>query len=201
MQLLFVAIVFICCVSGSCASTIGPITDSSLSDEFQGPFSDWVNVVTAFGAVGKLSFYCCQSRFFTLVLGDGTADDTLALQKGLNATFLNTILWIPKGTYRITSALIMTSNSWSQVIGEDPETTIIQYDGPTCNNSNSIECSMLYTNGISHFKFSRLTWDGGNRINSAIWHRWDGVINSYSGPHSSPLHQLLPLYWSTSRLN
>ncbi len=38
------------------ANTVGPITDSSLSDEFVGPFSDWLNVKD-FGAQGKNVFY------------------------------------------------------------------------------------------------------------------------------------------------
>ncbi len=40
---------------------------------------------------------------------------------------------------------------------------------------------MLYTNGVGSMKFTRLTWDGNNKIHTCVQNRWDGCVNGYSG--------------------
>ncbi len=30
-------------------------------------------------------------------------------------------------------------------------------------------------------KFTRLTWDGNNKIHTCVQNRWDGCVNGYSG--------------------
>jgi hypothetical protein len=119
------------------------------ADEFIGPFPSWKNVKTDFGAVG-----------------DGKADDTAALQKALNA-MQHGVLYLPAGTYRITSGLTMTSQIFMNVIGENPETTIIKWDGPQGG-------TMLYCNGVRYSRFGRLTWNGGGKALAAVAHIWDG---------------------------
>ena len=61
------------------------------AEEFVGPFSSWANVKTSYGAAG-----------------DGSTDDTAAIQNALNdlgATGHSPILYFPAGTYRISQTL------------------------------------------------------------------------------------------------
>ncbi len=124
---------------------------SAGNDEFVGPFPSWANVKTDFGAVG-----------------DGKTDDTAALQKALD-TFMakSPVLYLPAGTYRITKGLLMTSQMNVELIGEDPAKTIIKWDG----GDDGI---MMLCNGVRYSKIGRITWDGGGKPITAIWHRWDG---------------------------
>ncbi len=124
------------------------------ADEFVGPFSSWKNVKTEFGAVG-----------------DGKADDTAALQAGLNAA-RNHVLYLPAGTYRITETLSVSGGgmaggiSMSMIIGEDPEKTIIKWDGPV----NGV--MFRATGGFNNAKMARLTWDGSGKALTAVDHGW-----------------------------
>ena len=84
-------------------------------DAFCGPFSNWMNAKTGYNAKG-----------------DGTTDDAPALQNALNALVNNTtsrVLFIPPGTYLIKSTLTITGTKSCAIIGEDPATTIIKWDG------------------------------------------------------------------------
>ena len=95
---------------------------SIIDDEFVGPFASWVNVKTECGAAG-----------------DGKIDDTHALQKALDivdpANAKRKVLYIPAGVYRITKTLNVPRTEHAQtigmgIIGEDPATTRIIWDGP-----------------------------------------------------------------------
>ncbi|MDO1449806.1 glycosyl hydrolase family 28-related protein [Rhodocytophaga aerolata] len=123
--------------------------------EFVGPFSSWVNVKTKYGAKG-----------------DGTTDDTQALQKALNEIGIGgennpQVLYIPPGTYLISAGLTMSNRHYISIIGEDPATTKIKWVG-------AVEGTMLYLNGVSYSRFTRITWDGSSKANTAIAHKWDG---------------------------
>src|SRR5437867_1509292 len=90
--------------SAATSSTVDvPITITTPAgvgnEEFVGPFSNWMNAKTG-----------CASH--AGAVGDGNADDTTALQNCLNALSSTTpVLWIPAGTYKITSALSLTSGN------------------------------------------------------------------------------------------
>ena len=89
------------------------------TEEFVGPFASWLNVKTFFG-----------------VKGDGVTDDTAALQRAL--TFVtkagaNSTLFVPTGTYVISNTLSLFSAAFVAVIGEDPHTTILKWNGTTPN--------------------------------------------------------------------
>ncbi len=121
------------------------------SEEFVGPFPSWKNLKVDFGATG-----------------DGKADDTAALQKALDQLQQQSgVLFLPAGTYRITKGLTMLSHIYVSVIGADPATTIIQWDGGD-------EGVMLFCNGVRYSKFGRITWDGGGKKVTAVYHEWDG---------------------------
>jgi hypothetical protein len=124
-------------------------------DEFVGPFASWANAKTQYGA-----------------MGDGTTDDTAALQRALNdlgTPSHSSVLFLPAGTYRITATLIMTSQIWVSLLGADPSTVTIRWDGP-------VGGTMLLANGVRYSRWGRITWDGHGRALTAVHHRWDGVV-------------------------
>ncbi|HUR09941.1 MAG TPA: glycosyl hydrolase family 28-related protein [Flavitalea sp.] len=119
-------------------------------EEFAGPFASWANVVTRFQAKG-----------------DGIQDDTRALQNALDNLFdpvspRNTpggnysIIYLPKGTYKISRTLQLRGKIGVSIIGEDPANTIIKWFGPEND-------TVLWTNGSAYFRISRLTVDANNR--------------------------------------
>jgi hypothetical protein len=126
----------------------------SESDEFVGPFPSWSNVKTSYGAVG-----------------DGRADDTAAIQRGLNelgSSGHSPVLWFPSGTYRITNTLVLASNINISIVGEDPATTTIVWDGAAGG-------TMFWINGVAYSRFTRLTLNGKRRASVAVEQSWNHV--------------------------
>ena len=130
----------------------GPTGDGSSvvasdDDEFIGPFASWLNVKTNFGAVG-----------------DGMTDDTIAFQYALNAlaspSSHASVLYIPAGTYKITSSLNYISTNCNiyctgkSIIGESPTNTILKWQGDATGSA------MLTLDSINRMQFDRLTLDG-----------------------------------------
>jgi hypothetical protein len=129
------------------------------TEEFNGPFAGWKNLKADFGAKG-----------------DGKADDTAALQAGLESLAEHGkgkpgdpyVLYLPAGAYRITAPLVWTNRLGVALLGEDPATTTILYDGPAGE-------AMLTCDGVSYSKFGRLTWDGQGKARAAVVHHWNSV--------------------------
>jgi Pectate lyase superfamily protein len=128
--------------------------DSDVDDEFVGPFASWKDVKRDFGAKG-----------------DGTTDDTAALQSALDTlrAYANNIgvLYIPAGTYRITQTLSFIRSADSEpedviIVGEDPSSTTIRWDGAT----NGV----MIAYGAWYSKMARLTFDGAGKAKTAIAH-------------------------------
>jgi hypothetical protein len=127
------------------------------SEEFNGPFASWKNLKTDFKAVG-----------------DGKADDTAAFKAGLESLSEHGkgkpgapyVLYLPAGTYRITSPLVWENRLGVALLGEDPAKTTILYDGPVGE-------VMLTCHGVSYSKFGRITWDGQGKARAAVAHQWD----------------------------
>ena len=116
---------------------------------FDGPFTSWVNVKTAFGAKG-----------------DGITDDTAAFKRAENLLMQSSgILWIPSGTYVISSSLKMASTASFAIIGEDPLTTTILWKGAAGGTMTDFD-------GCSSFKLARITWDGGGTAGIDIDIHW-----------------------------
>ncbi len=125
------------------------------SDEFVGPFQSWSNLKKLYGAVG-----------------DGTADDTEAIQRALNELGKpghSPVLWIPSGTYRITNTLMLISNINISIVGEDPATTTIVWDGHDDDR-------MFWVNGVAYSRFTRVTFNGRHRASVAVEQSWDHVL-------------------------
>ncbi len=133
--------------------------------EFIGPFSNWSNVRTRFGAVGN-----------------GVSDDTAAIQSALNALRKynaqsgTVALYFPAGVYRITNTLYMELNAGVNLIGEDPATTTLVWAG-------SPGGTMLRTSGSFDTLFTRLTWDGSGTagIGIAQWWNYTADNANYQG--------------------
>jgi hypothetical protein len=142
-------------------------------EEFNGPFPSWANVKIRFGAKG-----------------DGRQDDTRALQEAIDglsnpATRFNMgrgaymVLYLPAGTYCISSTLVLKGKIGVSIIGEDPATTVIKWTGGDKD-------TLLWANGSAYFKIGRLTWDANGRkemegIGIHWKNKWnDGVSRSFA---------------------
>ncbi len=135
-----------------------PIAAHAMGDEeFVGPFASWANVETNYGAVG-----------------DGVTDDTAAIQTALNALGpTNPTLYLPAGTYRITQTLTLAAQQYVNIIGQDPSTTTIIWDGSSGG-------TMLYINGVAYSRFDRLTFNGqGNAAVAVDQSKADGTSNYF----------------------
>lgn len=154
-----------CLISGQAA---GQLTGQGW-EEFNGPFPSWADVKKAFGATGN-----------------GKDDDTKAFQAALdslhNPNSLKrgyTVIYVPAGTYCISSKLLLKGKIGVALIGEDPEHTILKWTGKDKD-------TMLWANGSAYFKISRLTWDaGGKKDMEGIGIHWkdqwnDGKTRSYA---------------------
>ena len=133
-----------------------------LDQSFAGPMASWKNVKD-FGAIG-----------------DGITDDTAAIQAALNALKDTTnnpwsVLYFPAGTYRITQQLTTDRTAHNdylgaQLIGEDPTTTKILWDGAAGG-------TMLHWDAW-YDKISRLTFDGNSTSSAGIVRA--GSFSTYS---------------------
>ena len=135
-----------------------PIPGSPGSDdEFVGPFASWTNLRTVYGASGN-----------------GVVDDTAAFQRAfseLGTSGHSPVLFVPAGTYRITGTLALSFTINVSVVGEDPASTTIVWDGPAGG-------TMLSLNGVAYSRIVRLTLNGSRTASIAVEQSWDS-----SHPH------------------
>jgi pectate lyase-like protein len=129
-------------------------TIPAAGEEFVGPFSSWTNLKSAYHAAG-----------------DGNADDTAAIQRALDELGTeghSPVLFVPSGRYRITRTLTLTSRLNVSILGEDPASVTIVWDGPSGG-------TMLLVNGVAYSRFARLTYDGRGRASVAVEQSWDNL--------------------------
>jgi hypothetical protein len=119
-------------------------------EEFNGPFASWADVKQRFGA-----------------RGDGTTDDTRALQNALDhlanpamgsdmGTGGYTVVYLPAGTYCISSTLQLKGKIGVCLVGEDPSRTILKWTGKDST-------TMLLADGSAYFEIDRFQWDANGR--------------------------------------
>ena len=143
-------LILICHLSASLVLAAPPPAPAA-AEEFNGPYASWKNVKADYGAVG-----------------DGVTDDTAALQRGLDELSLHQdscVLYFPAGTYRLTQTVTMPHKEFHDatgitVIGEDPASTILKWDGP-------VDGTMLNYN-VWYSRIGRLTLDGQGKASVAL---------------------------------
>jgi Pectate lyase superfamily protein len=138
------ALVLALVTSGDAGRTLSAQSSSfpAIGDEFVGPFENWMNLKTKFGAKG-----------------DGTADDTGAIQAALDALgsggTTGYVLYVPAGMYKITQKLIYYKREFTSILGEDPTATIFKWMG-------AADDTMLAVDGVAYTRISRITFDGSS---------------------------------------
>lgn len=141
------------CICGILLFTlvISPGVRGAADEEFNGPFRSWRDLKRDYGAIG-----------------DGKADDTAALQAGLDDLQKHekaVALYVPSGTYRITQTLHTLRKKHTDcmgvsLVGEDPATTSLVWDGPP--HGTILKWDAWYS------RISRLTLDAAGKADVAL---------------------------------
>jgi hypothetical protein len=137
-----------------------------------GPCNSWLNVKN-YGAAGN-----------------GTTDDTAALQATIDAynSATHSVVYLPAGTYKISAPLTIFNQNGFSFYGVSPASVTIQWAGAT--GGTMFECI-----GTTNANFGRITWDGGSAGVSGVGagfgviHECNGAGGSCSG-QQSPTHLL-----------
>lgn len=135
----------------ACLVVTAALAAPTFTEEFVGPFPSWKNVQTDYGAKG-----------------DGITDDTAAIQAALDELRFHKehcVLYFPAGVYRVTKTVGTLRAAHQEclgvsVIGADPATTIIKWDGP----ANGV----IFNYDAWYSKISRLTLDGVGKAAVAL---------------------------------
>ena len=110
------------------------------------PRSDWINVKDR-GAVG-----------------DGKADDTVALQALLDTVKSGMVFYFPPGTYRITKMLTMTGPALGTALIGHGRDTILRWDGDEGGR-------LLREDGFAqNARYEGFVFDGQGKADIGFWH-------------------------------
>lgn len=123
--------------------------NEKLREEFNGPMQSWANVKSRFGAKG-----------------DGRSDDTRSFQMALDSLTCGpsqfnmgenayTVIYVPRGRYKISKSLLLKGKIGIAIIGEDPNNTSFEWYGKEKD-------TMFLANGSGYYKISRLSFNGRN---------------------------------------
>jgi len=136
------------------AALVGALNSPVQGGECVGPFGGWADVKRDFHATG-----------------DGKSDDTVALQKALDALRdekgQTRAIYLPAGMYRITRTLTLPRKPGREAIGlniqgKDPDKTIIVWDGPVDG--------VMFDYDAWYSKLGRITFDGRGKVKTALRH-------------------------------
>jgi len=100
--------------------------------------SDWLNV---------------RTEVTPAAVGDGVADDSVALQTALDTGGDGKAVYLPPGTYRITETLVLKGPIHGVLIVGHGRDTRIVWDGAEGG-------TMLWSNGSAYSRYVGLSWDG-----------------------------------------
>jgi hypothetical protein len=154
-----------------------PVWALEAEDEFLGPFSTWTNVQTTYGASG------------TCAAGDTTCitNNTTAIQNAFTALGTGGIhtLYFPAGTYRVSALLGLRDKIDVAVIGQDPATTILKWEGAAGG-------TMLYATAWRYSRLARFTLDGSTTAQILVNQDWDSA--TYGGKFDTG-NEYLDLRW------
>jgi microcystin-dependent protein len=132
--------------------------DQAIDEEFNGPFLDWVNVVSDYGAdpTGTVD----SSAAFQHMINDVYSGKFLGDEAHQNTWYQISAMYVPSGTYLISKTLYWPGQGLSQIdrhtfslYGQDPSTTTLKWTGP-------VYSPMLWFSSGSNCSFSRITFDG-----------------------------------------
>jgi microcystin-dependent protein len=131
---------------------------ATTDEEFNGPFIDWVNVVTDYGA-DPTGLTDSTSAFQTMI-NDIWSRKTIGNPVYPNNYYQVTAGYVPSGTYLISETLwwpgqglgYIDTHTFS-IYGQDPSTTILKWTGPAYT-------PMLWFSNGDGSSFNRLTFDG-----------------------------------------
>ena len=118
------------------------------------PRVDWINVKDCTALTGTAN-----------AIGDGTTDDTAAIQGALtyltnHADGHRTTIYLPEGTYKISSTLTVTGASSAQIIGCGSKTTLVWGGASGGAMFRPVNCSFMHYWGLS--------WDGASLASCAL---------------------------------
>jgi hypothetical protein len=132
-------------------AAVHPARGQAGSEEFHGPFPSWRDLRRDYGAAG-----------------DGKTDDTAALQRALDDLVKHEkacVLYVPAGKYRVTRTVKTVRKAHTDcqgvaVLGEDPATTALVWDGP--KGGTLLQWDAWYS------RIGRLTLDGAGRAGTLL---------------------------------
>ncbi len=124
--------------------------------------------------------------------GDGSTDDTSAIQSALDAAFgtagsphgngggpSNLPVYFPAGTYRTLSPLVITAVWGGHIFGAGELSSIIQFRGTITPVNSENVCPVLWLNECNYCTIENLSFDGvtdpTNHTTACLWFGPDGL--------------------------
>lgn len=150
--------------------------------------SAWLN-----GVNDKLKSFVSVKDFGAV--GDGSADDTAAINNALAAIPVGGGLRFPVGTYRVTSQIVIPAGKRLALLGEGSRQTVLMYAGNNTTNDcfvfgdGVLDCNGFLVQGISFSSSTMMTGGAGVRFRrltrssliDVLFGHQDGNGNFYHG--------------------